>query len=323
MKIPRLLQIAAAAVAVGVFLSPAHAQRKKVIVFTPVGPVAAAFYMAENKGFFKDEKLEVDIRNFTSGAEAVEGFLGGRANLVVAGHIPTAKLWTYPEIAGVCPLVKSDTLDIIVARKEIASIGDLRGKRVGTRLGTAGHQLLVSALKKAGIPKEEVTIRALDPTEGVTALDRGDIEAHAVWEPFGIQSRKVSGDKVYVMLNNKGYFHEVQMLSSTLKFIRESPEETKGVIRALARGSKYIQGHFEEAVRIVSSAMRVKEDVPRSVMEIVQYDVVMSPEIKVAMEHSFQFNLELGAVKRGIDWSAMFDPSLLRAVDPKWVTAKF
>jgi len=54
--------------------------------------------------------------------------------------------------------------DGIVARKEIKSIRDLKGKKVAFARGTPSHFLLYKALKQAGLsPKDIVQVKVDDP----------------------------------------------------------------------------------------------------------------------------------------------------------------
>lgn len=303
-----------------------HAQKaaKKVSLFALLVPNHAPIYVANAKGFFKDEGLEADIRFFTSGAEAVEGFLAGRANYVIAGQIPTTKLWTDPDIVGICPIENDINQNIIVARKEIKTPADLKGKRIGLRPGTGGDQLVRRVLKKAGISMKDVIIRPLNPTEGVAALDRGDIDAHAAWEPFGQQSLDISGDKVHILLNNEEYFYALMIISSTKKYVKEHPEETNALVKALYKATKFIKTNFDEAGEIMNKMMRGDIKLTKKWMQMVNFDVAMTTEIKASMEDAFKFNQEIGAIKQEkMDWNTMFDPSFLKAIDPKLVSANF
>ncbi len=298
---------------------------KKVTMFSPLAPMAAAPFIAEAKGYFKELGLEIDLRRFTSGAAAVEGFLSGNADFVVSGHIPGAKLWNYPDTVGLCPIIKSDRSEIIIAQKNIKVPSDLKGKKIGVRPGSGGQQILLACLKQGGLTEKDVTIKPLSPTEGVAALYKGQLDAFAVWEPYGLQARQVAGDKVHVIFDQRGLYNEIILVSSTKKFVKENHEETLALVKGLKKAVDFINANFDEAVKIESKILGVGEEVPRYIMEICQFTVALTPETKGAMDLGWKFNQEIGAIKKekSIDWNTMFDPSFLRAIDPKLIAVKF
>ena len=71
-----------------VLACPGSALAQKIRIFAGSSPVFAPVFIADQKGFFKAEGLDVLVRPFTSGAEATEGFRSGAADFLVAGDVP-------------------------------------------------------------------------------------------------------------------------------------------------------------------------------------------------------------------------------------------
>ena len=49
--------------------------------------------IADQKKFFEQEGLSVEITNFASGATAVDAFRAGRGDIVGCGDLPSLRLW--------------------------------------------------------------------------------------------------------------------------------------------------------------------------------------------------------------------------------------
>jgi sulfonate transport system substrate-binding protein len=62
---------------------------------------------------------------------------------------------------------------------KIASVADLKGKRVAVTRGTDPHIFLVRALLGAGLSEKDITPVLLQHADGKTALIRGDVDACA------------------------------------------------------------------------------------------------------------------------------------------------
>jgi NitT/TauT family transport system substrate-binding protein len=86
--------------------------------------------------------------------------------------------------------------DGIVARQGIQSVKDLKGKKVGTKLGTVTHLILLEALKFNQMKPEDVEIKDISNERGMETLKKGDLDAVVVWEPSLSQTAKDIQGKV-------------------------------------------------------------------------------------------------------------------------------
>ncbi len=86
--------------------------------------------------------------------------------------------------------------DGIVARSGITSVKDLKGKKIGTKLGTVTHLVLLEALKSNQMQPEDVEIQDVSNERGIELLKAGTLDAAVVWEPSLSQTAKEIGGKV-------------------------------------------------------------------------------------------------------------------------------
>ena len=77
---------AAAAVLVhGSALAQSSGSLKKIVVFDQPSVNHDAVWMAQAKGFYKDEGLDVTLRIFTSGVTAFQSFFAGQGDIIMHG----------------------------------------------------------------------------------------------------------------------------------------------------------------------------------------------------------------------------------------------
>src|SRR5205807_1433602 len=80
---------------------------------------------------------------------------------------------------------------------KIATVADLKGKRVAVTRGTDPHIFLVRALLDAGLSEKDITPVLLQHADGKTALIRGDVDAWAGLDPMMAQAEVEEGAKLF------------------------------------------------------------------------------------------------------------------------------
>jgi sulfonate transport system substrate-binding protein len=87
---------------------------------------------------------------------------------------------------------------VTLARKDlpIRSIADLKGRRVGYVRGTTAHYFLAKQLAEVGLGFSDITALNLTPSDGLSAFDRGDLDAWAIYGYNGQLARLRYGARV-------------------------------------------------------------------------------------------------------------------------------
>jgi sulfonate transport system substrate-binding protein len=116
------------------------------------------------------EAVKVDAVDFAHSGEAPPIFAqSAGAPLLYIGHEP-------PAPNGEAILVPKDS--------PIATIADLKGRKIALNKGSNVHYLLVKALEKAGVKYADVELIFLPPAEGRAAFEKGAVDAWVIWEPY-------------------------------------------------------------------------------------------------------------------------------------------
>jgi len=84
-------------------------------------------------------------------------------------------------------LDESHGADAVLARPGLASLADLRGRRIGLQVNSVGAYLLRRALDVGDVRSDEVQIVNVAPELHLASLERGDVDAVATAEPFRSQ----------------------------------------------------------------------------------------------------------------------------------------
>jgi len=144
--------------------------------------------------------------------------LGGDGRADVATHAETQALRysvAHPDIRIILTVTEGHYR--IVGRRSagIATIADLKGKRIAAIPTTSSGYFLARMLAQAGLTIADVAVVRISPIERMPdALARGEVDAVAIWDPHGANAARLLGDDA-VELDGRGVYRELFNLNST------------------------------------------------------------------------------------------------------------
>jgi sulfonate transport system substrate-binding protein len=214
----------------------------------------APIFTAVEKGFFKDEGLDVSLVKCEWANYKDVLALGGfdiTHHLVMYFLKPIEQGLDVKFTAGIhrgCLRVQAPV------NSKINSIADLRGKRIGVPgMGTPPFIFANRVLGAHGIdPGKEITWRVFPAGELGLALDKGEIDAVADSEPIGsllIAEGKVKNvaDQAQDAPYKDEYCCAVIVNG---KFLRANPKAAAAATRALLKGAKWVEANPAAAARL-------------------------------------------------------------------------
>lgn len=276
-----------------------------------VGNMAAA--VADKGGFFAREGLSVKGMCFSSGPLINEALASGSAQFGIMGDVPT--------IMGVASGLPVKILGevgggerrnrvMVAASSRFKSFLDLKGMRIGITKGTSAHGALFRLCAAHGLEPTAFRLVHLEPPDMPEALASGQVEAVVVWEPTPtlIEAKGIGRE----LLSLAGYGNSFPMcvLGST-RFAKAYPEETRKVMRALARASRYIEENPDEAAQLMSSATGQPAPVVRKSMGFHYFTVRWVASTLESLKQTTAFLIEERTLRVAPDWNAVVDTSFL------------
>ncbi len=119
----------------------------------------------------------------------------------------------------------------LVTRKDsgVASVADLKGKRVAVTRGTDPHIFLVRSLREAGLTERDVRLVLLQHPDGRTALERGDVDAWAGLDPLMAAAEIEGGARLF---HRDAAANTWGILNVREAFARDNPALVRRVIEA-------------------------------------------------------------------------------------------
>lgn len=141
---------------------------------------------------------------------------------------------------------------------KIASIADLKGKRVAVTRGTDPHIFLVRALLDAGLSQNDITPVLLQHADGKTALIRGDVDAWAGLDPMMAQAEVEDGARLFY---RKPEANTWGVLNVREEFLKSNPDAVRRVLAVYEEARKYALANYPELKKAFIGVTKLPETV--------------------------------------------------------------
>jgi sulfonate transport system substrate-binding protein len=141
---------------------------------------------------------------------------------------------------------------------KIATVADLKGKRVAVTRGTDPHIFLVRALLGAGLSEKDITPVLLQHADGKTALIRGDVDAWAGLDPMMAQAEIEDGAKLFF---RKPDANTWGILNVREQFLKDNPQIVQRVLATYEEARKYSLANYDELKKSLVTATKLPDEV--------------------------------------------------------------
>lgn len=295
--------------AIFVFQIPVNAAEKIRIGFNP-GASGIYFPLAQKMGFLKEEGIETEVIRLSS-AVAVPALASGEADYYAATSALRAAVQGLPIKVVASYLQGND--QTLVSRSDIQSVKELKGKTVA--IGSPGGSPDRNArliLRHFGLdPEKDVKFSPGGLPEGRLArLQQGLIDATVVPVPLDFRAKKMGLNvlaRAYDLFPYPG-----SGVVTTIKKIKEKPDEVKRVIKAGMKSSRYIKSNRDGTIQFLMDWQKIDSEIATATYE---YLSKASNDDGSLSEKGFRLLIEeikdLAKINRDVGTSDLADLSIL------------
>jgi NitT/TauT family transport system substrate-binding protein len=280
------------------------AEKPSALTLEPVSINAATLphfslvLLAQAKGYFREEGLEVTVRPHRFGKLALDALLDGQGDLATCAETPVvfAELRGRP-VSVLATIGTSKKSMAVVARRDagISRPRDLSGKRVGVSKATSGAFFLDTFLLRQAVDRQQVSLVDLRPDEMAEALAGGHVDAVATWNPTALELGLRFGAKVQSFYEEDLY-SETSMLVTRRGFATQRPEAARRVLRGLLKAEAFFRSRPEEARRVVAMTLTVAPELLEPMLRQFEFRVRLDQSLLVLLEEEASWALRTGLV---------------------------
>jgi NitT/TauT family transport system substrate-binding protein len=312
--------LAAATALTLVAATSAIAQETKVGIGISGWTGFAPLTLAKESGIFKKHGLDVSIKKIPQ---------KDRHLAIASGDIQcaatTVETWIVWNANGVSTtqifqLDKSFGADGMVVNPSIASIKDLKGKKVAADApGTATYFTLAWMLKKNGLTIKDVEVVNLNPQASANAFLAGntDIAAGMTYEPFlsAVRAKPEAGKIIATTLD---YPMIMDTFGCTPKFLTENPKAAKALADAYFESLELIKADPKKSYEIMGADVKQSGEAFEKSQAYLRWQDRAANAKFFAGEHAAfskeaaALLLEVGIIKQMPDMSKLADTQFLK-----------
>ncbi len=231
---------------------------------------------AQDKGFFNEQNLDVEIKKVESSKISMAGLENGDLDIVIASA--SAGTFNY--------LAKDENLrivadsgrfsPIIIVRKNLENsingLEDLKNKTFATpRAGSSSQYAFAKILETLGLSLNDIDSKYLGQQEIIAALETNNLEAGIITDPYatlaidkgvGVRLAQDQISKIFP----KG--QQYAMLLSTTETLTNKKEATERFFIAYQKAAEYYQAakdgsqpEKDEVVKIISNYTKIEPEI--------------------------------------------------------------
>ncbi len=295
----------------------------------------AGLFVAEAKGHFKREGLDVNFIAFDSGARMIAPFASG--DLDIGGAGPSAALYNAAArnidiriVADKGSTPKGRPITYLLVRRDHVESGrykgfaDLKGMKIANSApGASANTVLAKLLRRAGLGVDDTERVYMGFPQQAVALQNKAVDAALPLEPSasaavnsGAAARVAGDDEIYPG-------HQIATIFYTGAFIRDKPEAARKFMRAYIAGVRdysdaLVDGRLagdkgEEIVAMLARYTQIKDPAVHRAVSPVHVD----PDGKLGVE-SLREDLSIfaaeGLIEGKVNMDKVIDSSFAEAV---------
>jgi NitT/TauT family transport system substrate-binding protein len=297
---------------------------KAVSIAVSTTPLSAPVYVAQKKGYFKKYGLDVTLKSFHGGHKCLKAVLADKVDYATTSDYPVMlNSFKRTDFEIIATFVSSDNDVKMMANKRsaISTPEDIKGKRVGVVKGASSHYFLDRFLLFNDMQLDDVDLRHISPENMPDALVSAEVDAIAVWEPYGYLTSKKMPDDL-LLFPAKDYYRETFNIVAKKDTIAANVEVPQRMILALREAEAFIQSSPIEAQRIVVKELGVDEEFILWIWNDFSFKLSLDQTLLLTLENEARWAIENGIVNsnKTPNYLEFVNPLPIKSVDSKLST---
>ena len=228
-------------------------EKRKVNVATAsLGLPYLPLIIAQQRKYFAEEGLEVEIAAFAGGSKALQSLMGGSSDVASGAYSNTLTMAAKGQkLKNFVVQVRYPALTIAVSKKaKYSTLADLKGMKIGVSApGSSTHMVVNHLLSKAGLTSNDVSIIGVGTSAGaVAAIEKGEIDAIINSDP--VMTKLEADNAITIIAETRtgkgtedlfgGPYPEAG-LYATADFIAKNPNTIQALTNAIVRAELWMQ----------------------------------------------------------------------------------
>jgi NitT/TauT family transport system substrate-binding protein len=284
----------------------------------------SAVFIAQEKGYFKDAGLAVELKPFSNPGETLPAMATGQLDigLTTVQNLVLLNGTSSSTAVAIALLDASNGADAIVAKASIKSLPALKGKKIGVTFGEVNHFLLLVALEKAGLKDTDVSLVNMSADDAGAAFVAGQIDAAVTWEPWVTKAKSAGGHTLFTSAEIPDTV--IDCIAVPQASVKAKRATYSAFIGAIDKGVSFLREHPAEALPLIGKYLGAGDDDVKGMLEGDKiYSLADNRTLfgttgenapaYATLRRVIDFTKGKGLIERDVNPAALIDASLVRA----------
>lgn len=272
---------------------------KKIEVGTTPFIGETAFYIAQSKGFFKEQGLEINSHQNSAGKESLLELYKGNLDIAHVAELPIVyalagsdQYDTGNDINAkiFANMIHVNNIQKIIVRTQsgINDPKDLKNKKIGFYEGTTSEFFLDSFLLEHGIDESSIEKVNIDISKHLSAFQKGEVDAIVSWEPDAstiLTEMEGEVTQLTTMIDHSTLWLAV----SSASFIDRNPKIIESYLQALKKAQKYIKDNPSEAQRLLARKTNSSQKIIKKLWNTIIYELTIGENMLILLEDQYRW----------------------------------
>ncbi len=281
------------------------------------------WWVADNKGLFKQNGLDVKVSSFTTDDEINAALVAGQIDGAnIATHTAMRLAQACTPITAVLVLDQSNTADAVLAAPPVTSIADLKGKKIAYEEGTTSDILLRYALSQNGMTINDVVKVPTSAADAGTAAIAKRVDAAVTYEPYLTAALKQDPNfkLIYTADQKPGLISDVFVVRNDV--LGNRPCQIQTLIKTWGDAVAYYNSNGDDAKAIIAKAVGATPDDLKTAFDGVKiYDLaeakaLLKGDFATTMTDIMKIAVAAGIMPAEIDPTQILDTTFIDKVAP-------
>lgn len=215
--------------------------------------------IAQQKGFFDRQGVKIEPVYSPNYLTGVSDFSAGKydGTITTFGGI-MSMIEKDPDIQIILVSDYSDGADVVVAQHNIQKVAELKGKRIGVKLGEFGELLVLKMLEKNNLTSDKVTLVDVEAETVPQRLKGGDIQAGQTWYLYASQAIKAGANVLFTSKQTPGLIPDMFVFRGQV--LRDRSKEVEAFIRGWFEAVNYWKTHPQESKALIAKGFKIEPE---------------------------------------------------------------
>jgi ABC-type nitrate/sulfonate/bicarbonate transport system substrate-binding protein len=257
-----------------------------VVAYAPFESTAL-LWVAENQQYFSRNGLNVTLRKYDTGAMALGGTMKGEAEIAAGiSEFPAVRMAFQKEKMAIVGNIDWGEFIYFIGRQDsgIQNVADLKGRKIGTAVGTIAQFYLGRFLELNGLRVQDINLVDLKtPAEWVNAVVNGQVDVVVTAQPDANTIKERLGENAFFWPAQGGQFLH-GLVISTQDWENQHPVLVQKFLKALLQAEEYARRNPEKAKAVVQKGLNLDAGYMETVWSQNQFSLSLNQALVLAME---------------------------------------